>query len=118
MADMRLFSHGSHQWNILFNRDIHDWEQSIISNFFSLLYTTGTPMAQWRSNKHKKCTVKAYYNILTTQDHTLFPWKNICRSHVPSKVAFFYMECRSWEDLDHGQYEEERMYSDGLVFYV
>ncbi|XP_041003822.1 uncharacterized protein LOC121249177 [Juglans microcarpa x Juglans regia] len=94
VADVRLFSHGSYQWNILFSRDFHDCELSIVAEFFSSLYSTGTLVAQrdrlkWRSNNHKLCTVKAYYNILTTQDHTLFPWKNIWRSHVPFKVAFF-----------------------------
>ncbi|KAF5457277.1 hypothetical protein F2P56_021390, partial [Juglans regia] len=26
VADVQLFSHGSHQWNIIFYRDFHDWE--------------------------------------------------------------------------------------------
>ena len=95
MADVNLFSHGVYQWNILFNRNLHDWELPIVSEFYRVLYSTEFPMAQgdslkWRFNNYKICTVKAYYSILTTQlDITLFPWKNIWRSRVPSKVTLF-----------------------------
>lgn len=93
-ADVRLFSHGSYQWNILFNRDLHDWELSTISDFFKLIYSMGHLTAQrdrmqWRSNDSKNCTVRVYYKILTSQANVPFPWKNIWRSRVPSKVAFF-----------------------------
>ena len=67
----------------------------MVTEFFSLLHSSGTSRVQhdslkWRSNNHKLCIVKAFYSILTTQfDITPFPWKNIWRSRVPSKVTFF-----------------------------
>ena len=65
VADVRIFSNGMHLWNILFNKDLHDWELSIVSEFFNLLYSTEISLTQrdslkQRSNNHKLCTVKVY----------------------------------------------------------
>lgn len=80
VADLLVFSHGSHKWNILFTRKNHDWELSTVLEFFSLIYSLGSitiqsDRLQWRSSGSKKFTVKAYYKILSSQGNVSFPWK-------------------------------------------
>ncbi|KAF5464706.1 hypothetical protein F2P56_014761 [Juglans regia] len=94
VADVWGSPHGPPQWNVLFNRDFHDWELPTVLDFFSLIYATGNTTAQedklqWRINGSKKYTVRAYYKILISQADAHFPWKSIWSSRVPSKVAFF-----------------------------
>ncbi|XP_035544454.1 uncharacterized protein LOC108983424 isoform X2 [Juglans regia] len=94
IADLCVIAQDSFQWNILFTRANHDWELSIVSEFFSMIYsserlTTQDDRLQWRGKDSKKFSVKTYYKILVSQGNEYFPWKSIWKSRVPSKVAFF-----------------------------
>jgi hypothetical protein len=39
VANHLEFSSDSHQWNINFNKVVHDWEMDLFISFFNLLYS-------------------------------------------------------------------------------
>jgi hypothetical protein len=39
VADYLELSSDSHQWNVSFIRDAHDWEVDVFASFFNLLYS-------------------------------------------------------------------------------
>lgn len=50
----------------------------------------------------KKFTIHSYYKLPTSQDRPLFPRKRIQKSHMPSKLAFFHLNCISWKNPNVG----------------
>jgi mannosylglycoprotein endo-beta-mannosidase len=71
-------------------------------SFFSTLYAHvilrgGSDKLVWVGAKDGRFTVKSFYNTLSGDSFSLLPWREVWRSKVPMRVAFFV-----WEVL-HGK---------------
>jgi hypothetical protein len=84
----------THHWDIIFSRQAQDWELETMSAFMELLYSYpirggSLDVLCWRPSRRKVFTVKSYYSRLLQPSRSIFPWKSVWKSKVPSRVAFF-----------------------------
>lgn len=88
------YRNGSFYWNLLFIKEVHNWELESMAYLLEDFYATklhhgGVDCLVWIPSKSKDLQVKSYYKVLRGEGK-YFPWLNIWRVCVPSKVAFFF----------------------------
>jgi hypothetical protein len=81
-------------WNVLFTRNVQDWEVEMVMSFFEQLYSTRVQHGEvdrtvWTLSKMRIIEVKSFYIALVCHEATSFPWKSIWRVKAPRRVAFF-----------------------------
>jgi len=97
------------QWNVLFTRQIQDWEMDMVFSFFDRLYSTSARHGEgdrlvWNPSKKGVFEVRSFYEELIRKDDPCvpyFPWKNIWRVKAPTKVAFFVWSAALGKILMH-----------------
>jgi hypothetical protein len=106
VADNLVVHNGVIQWNVLFTRQIQDWEMDMVISFFDRLYSISARHGEgdklvW--NPSKKCLfkVRSFYEELIRKDDSSFPWKNIWRVKAPTRVAFFVWSAAFGKILTH-----------------
>ena len=87
------FTNGVLHWEILFCRDVHNWELEAFRSFINSIYCTpvrgfGEDKRCWLPCKNKGFSVSAYYHLLVGHNEQSFPWKSIWKQKIPSRVAF------------------------------
>jgi hypothetical protein len=106
VKDNFVWRNGVVEWNVLFVRDIQDWEMEVISPFFEVLYSCkisqgNVDRIRWSSSKKGLFEVKSFYKILSNSNAEVFPWKSIWRCKVPKRVAFFGWNAALGKILTH-----------------
>ncbi|KAG7984487.1 hypothetical protein I3843_04G163600 [Carya illinoinensis] len=79
-------------WNVIFKRDINDWEadevQALLVKLYSIkLVTEREDSMAWSSAG--SATISSYYRVMSSHGSCIFPWKSNWKVKVPPKVAFF-----------------------------
>ncbi|KAF5467451.1 hypothetical protein F2P56_017276 [Juglans regia] len=82
------------QWNVIFIRDVNDWEVDDVKAFLERLYSSKLMLGRedsmlWIPAGNSKFSVSSFYRILTGYRSCEFPSKNTWKVKVHSKVAFF-----------------------------
>lgn len=95
VADHMSLSGDGVMWNPLFRRILWDWELQEADLFFEWLRLAPRPSVRedslrWQGGGTEAFSVKGYYSILCGNGYSSgrFPWKNIWKVKVPSKVRF------------------------------
>jgi exonuclease III len=106
VKDNFVWRNGVVEWNVLFVRDIQDWEMEVISPFFEVLYSCkisqgNVDRIRWSSSKKGLFEVKSFYKILSNSNAEVFPWKSIWRCKVQKRVAFFGWNAALGKMLTH-----------------
>jgi hypothetical protein len=75
-------SSNSIQWNIHFNRLIHDWEVGELASFYKCLYDCklqgkGKDKLWWVPSRMGLFEVKSFYQVLSPCGSASFPWKSV-----------------------------------------
>jgi hypothetical protein len=100
VADNLVVHNGVIQWNVLFTRQIQDWEMDMVLSFFDRLYSISARPGEgdklvWNPSKKGLFEVRSFYEELIRKDgpsfpyFPYFPWKNIWRVKAPTMVVFF-----------------------------
>jgi hypothetical protein len=76
VVDNLVVQNGVIQWNILFMRQIQDWEMEMILSFFKRLYSTSVQHVEgdrlvWNLSK------KSLFEVLIRKNGPAYPWKSI-----------------------------------------
>ena len=76
-----------------FFRGFRVWELEVVSSFMdaicgSTVKRFGEDKMSWKPDRNKGFMVKDYYSLVGSND-CCFPWKNIWKQKIPSRVAFF-----------------------------
>jgi mannosylglycoprotein endo-beta-mannosidase len=84
-------------WNLQFTRSPNDWELSEFMSFFGTIYAHvirrgGSDKVVWLGSKDGRFTVKSFYTSLRGDTSSSIPWRDVWRSKVPMRVAFFVWE--------------------------
>jgi hypothetical protein len=93
-VDNLVAQNGVIQWNVLFMRQIQDWEMEMVLSFFAQLYSISVQHGKddklvWNSSKRCLFEVRSYYEVLIRKDGPSFPWKSVWCVKAPARVAFF-----------------------------
>ncbi|KAF5463697.1 hypothetical protein F2P56_013842 [Juglans regia] len=94
VCDLYCSSNNKVEWNVIFNRDVNDWEVDEVKALLVKLYSSKLVEDRedcmvWIPAGNAKFSVSSYYRILSSHSSCVFPWKSIWKVKVPSKVAFF-----------------------------
>jgi hypothetical protein len=94
VVDNLAVHNGVIQWNVLFMRQIQDWEMDMVLSFFDRLYSISARRGEgdrlvWNPSKKDLFEVRSFSEDLIRKDCPSFPWKNIWR--VKKKQ---YMACQ------------------------
>ena len=95
MVDLMQFPNGVLFWDLEFLREIHDdGESNSLFVFWDvicgvLLRGIGDDKMCWTPAKSKSFEVSSHYQALLGVCTQSFPWRNIWKQKVPSRVAFF-----------------------------
>ena len=106
MAELMKFPNDVLFWDLTFRRYSEDWD---LESFYSLmpkiygasLKGVGDDKMCWELARGKGFTVHSYYQVLTNSFDQSFPWKIVWKSTVPSRVAFFCVDCSFGEYFDY-----------------
>jgi hypothetical protein len=88
------FLGGAFQWNVIFGREIHDWEVEVVTSFYQRLQTVSIRMGHqdklwWSPSKRGRFKVKDFFRALSNEEDYGFPWKSVWRTKAPPRAAFF-----------------------------
>ena len=106
MAELMKFPNDVLFWDLTFRRYSEDWD---LESFYSLmpkiygasLKGVGDDKMCWKPTTGKGFTVRSYYQVLSNSFDQSFPWKIVWKSKVPSRVAFFCVDCSFGEYFDY-----------------
>jgi hypothetical protein len=108
VVDNLVVHNGDIQWNVLFMRQIQDWEMEMemILSFFDRPYSSLVRQGEgnklvWNPSKRGLFVVKSYYEVLISKNGPSFPWKSIWRVKAPIRVAFFVWSTALGKILTH-----------------
>jgi hypothetical protein len=106
VVDNLAVHNGVIQWNVLFTKQIQDWEIEMVPSFFeqlsSILVRHGEgDRLVWNPSKRGFFEVRSYYEVLIRKNGPSFPWKSIWRVKAPTRVAFFVWSAAFGEILTH-----------------
>jgi hypothetical protein len=106
VVDNLVVHNGVTQWNVLFTRQIQDWEMEMILSFFERLYSTLVRHGQgdrlvWNPSKRGLFEARSYYEVLIRKNGPSFPWKSIWRVKALTMVAFFVWSTALSKILTH-----------------
>jgi hypothetical protein len=104
VVDNLAVHNGVIQWNVLFTRQIQDWEMDMVLSFFDQLYSISARHGEddrlvWSPSKKCLFEVRSFYEELISKDGSSFPsfpWKNIWRVK-----AFFVWSAALGKILTH-----------------
>jgi hypothetical protein len=82
------------QWNVIFSKEIHDWEVDVVTAFFQKLQTISIRMGSqdklwWIPSKKCIFKVKDFFGASSIAEGSSFPWKSVWRTKSPPRAAFF-----------------------------
>jgi hypothetical protein len=102
------------QWNVLFTRQIQDWEMEMVLSFFERLYSTLVrhregDMLIWNPSKRGLFEVRSYYEVLIRKNGPSFSWKSIWRVKTPTRVAFLVWSAALGKILTHDNLRERNV---------
>jgi hypothetical protein len=88
VEDNLVVHNGVIQWNVLFTRQIQDWELDMVLSFFDRLYSTSNRHGEddrlvWNPSKKGVFEVRSFYKELIRKDGPLvpcFPWGAILQA--------------------------------------
>ena len=88
------FLGGTPQWNVMFSREVHDWEVNVVTAFFQKLQSVSIQRESqdklwWIASKKGTFKVKDFFRALTRVEGRGFPWKSVWRTKSPPRAAFF-----------------------------
>jgi hypothetical protein len=88
------FIGGAPQWNVIFSREIHDWEVDVVTALFLKLQSVSIHRGSrdklwWIPSKKGTFTVKDFFRALSRAEGRGFPWKSVWRTKSPPRAAFF-----------------------------
>jgi hypothetical protein len=88
------FLGGAFQWNVIFGREIQDWEVEIVTSFYQRLQSVSIRMGcqdklWWNPSKKGRFKVKDFFRALSNAEGYDFPWKSVWRTKAPPRAAFF-----------------------------
>jgi len=106
VVDNLAVHNGVIQWNVLFTRQIQDWEMDMALSFFDRLYSILARHGKgdrlvWNPSKKGLFEVRSFYEELIRKDGPSFLWKNIWRVKAPTRVAFFVWSAALGKILTH-----------------
>jgi hypothetical protein len=81
-------------WSVNLVRSLQDWEVEEFMVFMEFLYNQKVKKEEmdsmrWNHTKSGLFEVRSFYGLLSGRSNTQFPWKNVWKPKIPSKVAFF-----------------------------
>ena len=92
-AELMMSTNGVLFWDVRFVRGVHAQDLEAMFDFLVTIY--GSPLRGrgedkmcWIPSKVKGFLVSDYYRILVGTAFFGFPWKNIWKQKIPSRVAF------------------------------
>jgi hypothetical protein len=71
------------QWNVIFSREVHDWEVDVVAAFFfqklqSVSIQRGSnDKMWWILSKKGTFKVKDFFRALSRAEGSSFPWKSV-----------------------------------------
>jgi hypothetical protein len=88
------FLSGAPQWNVIFSREIHDWELDVVTALFQKLQSVAIQRGiqdklWWIPSKKGTFKVKDFFRALSRMEGRGFPWKSVWRTKSPPRAAFF-----------------------------
>ncbi|KAG7965770.1 hypothetical protein I3843_08G016900 [Carya illinoinensis] len=94
VANLWGTTHDAQAWNINLTREAHDWEVTMLVEFFNLLHNISPDASTedklvWCPSRKGKFLVGSYYKTITASPLPNFPWKSVWRNKAPPKAAFF-----------------------------
>jgi len=106
VVDNLAVHNGNIHWNVLFTRQLQDWEMEMVLSFFERLYSTPIRQGEgdklvWNLSTRSYFEVRSYYEALSRKDGPSFPWKNIWCAKAPTRVAFFVWSAALGKILTH-----------------
>ena len=71
-----------------------DWEEEAFDRFMGLVYSStvrgfGSDKVCWKLARNRGFEIRGCYNFFYPTNLVSFPWRMICHSKVPPRVAFF-----------------------------
>ena len=81
-------------WSVNLVRSLQDWEVEDFLRFIEFLYKQKVKNGEmdsmkWNHTKSGMFEVRSFYGLLSGRGNAQFPWKNVWKPKIPSKVAFF-----------------------------
>jgi hypothetical protein len=106
VVDNLVVHNGVIQWNVLFTRQIQDWEMEMVLSFSERLYSSLVRNGEgdklvWNPSKRGLFEVKSYYEVLIRKNDPSFSWKNIWHVKALTRVAFFVWSAALGKILTH-----------------
>ena len=94
VKDLASFDGTSFSWNVRFTRLVQDWELESIADFMDIIYSVAPTQGVidticWKLSSLKVFSVNTFYKSLLSPTYRYYPWKNVWKPLVPSKVNFF-----------------------------
>ena len=85
---------GAPQWNVIFSREIHDWEVDVVTALFQKLQSIAIQRKNqdklwWIPSKKGTFKVKDFFKTLSRAEGRGFPWKSVWRTKSPPRATFF-----------------------------
>jgi|UniRef100_A0A2N9G010 hypothetical protein len=92
VAALLSFRNGMLHWELNFSQNVQDWELESLNSFMDLVYSltidgNGMDKLCWNRMEQRGFSVESFYRCLSPS-HSRFPWKDIWKPKVPSRVAF------------------------------
>jgi hypothetical protein len=106
VVDNLAVHNGNIHWNVLFKRQLQDWEMEMVLSFFERLYSTSIRQGEgdrlvWNPSTRGLFEVRSYYEVLSRKEGHSFLWKNIWCAKAPTRVAFFVWSAALEKILTH-----------------
>jgi hypothetical protein len=88
------FLGGTPQWNVIFNREVHDWDVDVVTALFQKLQSISIQRGVKvncggfllkKDLLRSKISLRALFRV----EGRGFPWKSVWRTKSPPRVTFF-----------------------------
>ena len=88
------FLGGTPRWNVIFSKEVHDWEVDVVFAFFKKLQSISTQKGSqdklwWIPSKKGTFKVRDFFRALSKVEGRGFPWKSVWRTKSPPRAVFF-----------------------------
>ena len=82
------------QWNVIFTKEVHDWEVDVVTTLFQKLQSVAIQREiqdklRWILSKKRTFKVKDFFKALSRAEGRGFPWKSVWRTKSPPRATFF-----------------------------
>lgn len=94
VGDMIKWNEDVANWDVLFGRDLQDWELEEVMRFFEKIYSTEICRDEedkivWRRKKNGRFSVGSFYATLVYREGRGFPSARVWVPNAPIKISFF-----------------------------